>query len=119
MAVRQSRWILKQLRDTDLKVNADKFNILHILTEYLEGKYLQVIDPRVTRRRHNQDLTAQKGVITRHIQDMVEHYCDHWAKWNYPSPLSPQVWSDQSNQIKGTKVCPNTGIRSIKEHSIT
>ena len=36
MAVRQSRWILKQLRDADLKVNADKFDILRTLTEYLE-----------------------------------------------------------------------------------
>ncbi len=29
------------------------------------------------------------------------------------------VWSDQSNQIKGTKVCPNSGIRYIKEQSTT
>jgi hypothetical protein len=36
MAVRQSRWILKQLCDADLKVNADKFDILHTLPEYLE-----------------------------------------------------------------------------------
>jgi hypothetical protein len=33
---------------------------------------------------------------------MVEHYSDHWARRNDRSPLSPQVWSDQSNQIKGT-----------------
>ncbi len=59
-----------------------------------------------------------KGVITRHSQDMVEHYCDHWARRNDRLPLSPQVWSDQNNQIKGAKVCPNSGIRSIKEHSI-
>ncbi len=36
-AVRQSRLILKQLRDADLQVNADKFNILRTLTEYLEA----------------------------------------------------------------------------------
>jgi hypothetical protein len=36
MVVRQSRWILKQLCDTDLQVNADKFDILRTLTEYLE-----------------------------------------------------------------------------------
>jgi hypothetical protein len=36
MAVRQSRWILKQLCDADLKVNADKFDIMRTLTEYLE-----------------------------------------------------------------------------------
>jgi hypothetical protein len=35
-AVRQSRWILKQLCDADLQVNADKFNILPTLTEYLD-----------------------------------------------------------------------------------
>ncbi len=34
--VRQSRWILKQLCDADLQVNADKFDILRTLTEYLE-----------------------------------------------------------------------------------
>jgi hypothetical protein len=50
---------------------------------------------------------------------MVEHYHDHWGRWNDRLPLSPQVWSDQSNQIKGTKVCPNSGISSIKEHLIT
>ncbi len=50
---------------------------------------------------------------------MVENYHDHWARRNDHSPLSPQVWSDQSNQMKVTKVCPNSGIRSIKEHSIT
>ncbi len=37
MAARQSRWILKQLRDPDLKVNADKLDILHTSTEYLEA----------------------------------------------------------------------------------
>jgi hypothetical protein len=37
MAARQSRWILKQLCNADLKVNADKLNILHTLTEYLEA----------------------------------------------------------------------------------
>jgi hypothetical protein len=36
MAVRQSRWILKQLRNADVKVNADKFDILRTLPEYLE-----------------------------------------------------------------------------------
>jgi hypothetical protein len=36
MAVRQSRWILKQLRDADLKVNVEKFDILRTLPEYLE-----------------------------------------------------------------------------------
>jgi hypothetical protein len=36
MAVRQSRWILKQLRDADLEVNSDKFDIPHTLTEYLD-----------------------------------------------------------------------------------
>jgi hypothetical protein len=36
MAVRQSRWILKQLCDADLKVYADNFDILHTLTEYLK-----------------------------------------------------------------------------------
>ncbi len=36
MAVRQSRWILKQFHDADLKVNADKFDILRTLPEYLE-----------------------------------------------------------------------------------
>ncbi len=36
MAIRQSRWILKQLRDADLKVNADKFDIVRTLPEYLE-----------------------------------------------------------------------------------
>jgi hypothetical protein len=36
MAVRQSRWILKQLCYADLQVNADKFDILHTLNEYLE-----------------------------------------------------------------------------------
>jgi hypothetical protein len=117
MVVRQSRWILKQLCDDDLKVNAEKFDILCTLTEYLE--VLTLIDPRVTRRRHNHDFTAQKSVITRHFQDMVEHYRDHSARWNDCLPLSPQVRSDQRNQIKGTKVCPNSGIRSIKEHSIT
>jgi hypothetical protein len=35
-AGRQSRWILKQLCNTDLKVNADKFDILRTLPEYLE-----------------------------------------------------------------------------------
>jgi hypothetical protein len=30
-AVRQSRWILKQLCDTDLQINADKFDILRTL----------------------------------------------------------------------------------------
>ncbi len=35
-AVRQSRWILKQLCDAGLKVNADKFDILRTLPEYLE-----------------------------------------------------------------------------------
>ncbi len=34
---RQSRWILKQLCNADLKVIADKFNILSTLTEYLEA----------------------------------------------------------------------------------
>jgi hypothetical protein len=63
-------------------------------------RYLQVIDPRVTRRRHNHDLTTQKGVITRCFHGMVEHYRDHWARWNDCLPLSPWVWSDQSNQIK-------------------
>jgi hypothetical protein len=37
MAVRQSRWILKQLCDADLKVNVDKFEILHTSAEYLEA----------------------------------------------------------------------------------
>ena len=36
MAVRQARWILKQLCDADLEVNADKFEILHTSTECLE-----------------------------------------------------------------------------------
>ncbi len=36
MAVRQSRWIFKQLCDADLNVNVDKFNILRTLPEYLE-----------------------------------------------------------------------------------
>ncbi len=36
-AARQSRWIFKQLHGADLKVNADKFDILHTLTEYLEA----------------------------------------------------------------------------------
>jgi hypothetical protein len=31
---------------------------------------------------------------------MVEHYCDQWTRWNDCLPLSPSVWSDQSNQIK-------------------
>ncbi len=115
MAVRQSRWILMKLCNTDLKVNADKFHILRTLNTW---RYLQVIDPRVTRHRHNHDLTAQKEVITRHFQDMVEHYRDHWARWNNCLPLSPWVWSERSNQIKGIKVYPNSGIRSIKEHSI-
>ncbi len=35
--IRQSRWILKQLCNTDLKVNVDKFDILRTLTEYLEA----------------------------------------------------------------------------------
>jgi hypothetical protein len=37
MAVRQSKWILKQLCDADVKVNVNKFDILHTLTEYLEA----------------------------------------------------------------------------------
>ena len=36
VAVRQSRWILKQLCNADLKVNADKFDILRTLMKYLE-----------------------------------------------------------------------------------
>ncbi len=36
MAVRQSRWILKQFCSIDLKVKADKFDILRTLPEYLE-----------------------------------------------------------------------------------
>ncbi len=35
VATRQSRWIVKQLCDADLKVNAEKFDILRISTEYL------------------------------------------------------------------------------------
>ncbi len=34
--VKQSRWIFKQLCNADLKVNADKFDILCTLTEYLK-----------------------------------------------------------------------------------
>jgi hypothetical protein len=49
---------------------------------------------------------------------MVEHYHDHWARLNDCLPLSPQVWSDHSNQIKGTKVYPISALWSIKEHSI-
>jgi hypothetical protein len=37
MAVRQSRWILKQLCNADLKVNADEFDILRTSTEYLQA----------------------------------------------------------------------------------
>jgi hypothetical protein len=33
--------------------------------------------------------------------------------------LNGGVWSDQSNQRKGTKKYPNSGVSSIKEHSIT
>ena len=36
MAVRQSRWTLKQLCDADLQVNVDKFDILRTLPEYLK-----------------------------------------------------------------------------------
>jgi hypothetical protein len=82
-------------------------------------RYLQIKDPRVMRHRHNCNLTAQNEVKTRHFHHMVEHYCDHWARRNDCSPLSFFVWSDQSNQIKGTIGCPTSGIWSIKEHSIT
>jgi hypothetical protein len=41
---------------------------------------------------------------------MVEHYRDHWARQNDRLPLSPQVWSDQSNQIKEAKVYPISGM---------
>ncbi len=75
-----SRWILKQLCNAGLKVNVDKINILR--TYLNTWKYLQVNDPRVTRRRHNCNLTAPTGVITRHFHGMVEHYCDHWARRN-------------------------------------
>ena len=86
--VRQPRWILKQLctADTDLDVNADKVDILRTSTECLE--YLWVKDPRATRHRHNCEVTAQKGVITRHFHYMVEYYHDQWARRNDCSPLS-------------------------------
>ena len=35
-AVRQPRWILKQLCNADLEVNVDKFDILRTSTECLE-----------------------------------------------------------------------------------
>jgi hypothetical protein len=58
MAVRQSRWILKQLHDADLKVNADKFDILRTLHEYLE--VLTSNRPQSNKVRHFHNLTAQK-----------------------------------------------------------
>ncbi len=58
MAVRQPRWILKQLRDAGLEVNADKFDTLRTSIECLEA--LTSKDPRVIRHRHNRDLTAQR-----------------------------------------------------------
>jgi hypothetical protein len=57
-AVRQPRWILKQLWDTDLHVNVDKFDTLCTLTEYLE--VLISNKPQSNRCRHICDVTAQK-----------------------------------------------------------
>ena len=115
--VRQPRWILKQLCNTDLEVNADKFNILCTSTEYLE--VLANKRPQSNKAQTQLRFNCPKGVITRHFHGMVEHYRDHWARRNDCLPLSPWVWSDLSNQIKGIIVCPTSGIRCIKEHSIT
>ncbi len=43
-------------------------------------------------------------MITKHFHGMVEHYPDHWERWNDCLPLSPSVWPDQNNQIKKPNV---------------
>ena len=45
---------------------------------------------------------------------MVEHYHDHWARWNacHSHLLCGQTKVTKS---KGAIVCPTSGIRSIKE----
>jgi hypothetical protein len=78
MVVRQFRWILKQLCDADLKVNVDKFDILRTLPEYMEA--LSSNRPQSNKALTYSRFNRQKEVITRHFQDMVEHYHDHWAR---------------------------------------
>ncbi len=77
-AVRQSRWILKQLCDADLIVNGDKFDILRTLPEYLE--VLTSNRPQSNKAYIFLRFNRPKGVITRRFQDMVEHFRDHWAR---------------------------------------
>jgi hypothetical protein len=51
---------------------------------------MMVAKPRVKGADNTRDLTAQKGVITRHFHNMAQNQCDRWAGWNDCSPLLPQ-----------------------------
>ncbi len=83
---------------------------------------MMVTKPRVTRCRQYSQLNRPKGLITRHFHNMAQYKCDRWARRNECSPLSPQwrsVVRPKLPKQKEPKRYPNSGTRSIKEHSIT
>ncbi len=82
-------------------------------------RYLQVIDPRVTRHKHNHDLTTQKGVIKRHFHDMVEHYHDHWARWMIAHHSHLMCGPTKVTNLKEPQCVLYLVLGPIKEHSIT
>ncbi len=120
---RQSRWILKQHCDADFEVYAKKIRLsVHLINTWKHSCLMIVTKPRVKGADNTRDLTAQKGVITRHFHNMAQNQCDRWARQNDGSPLLPQwrsvvrpKWPKQTEP----KRCPNSGMRSISKHSNT
>ncbi len=106
---RQSKWILKQHCNADFEVYAKEFDILRTsLNTWKHLCLMMVTKPRVKRCRQYLQCNHPKGVITRHFHA--------WHKTNVTAGqdgmiachphLNGGVWSDQSNQRKGTKEVP-------------
>jgi hypothetical protein len=72
--------------------------------------------PRVKGADNTHGVTAQKGVITRHFHKWHNTNVTAGQDEMIACHLHPNggVWSDQSNQRKEPKKCPNSGTRSIK-----
>jgi hypothetical protein len=74
-----------------LKYRQKEFDILR--TQLNTWKHLcltMVKNPRVKGADNTRDVTAQKGVITRHFHNMAQKKCACWARWNGCLPPLPQ-----------------------------
>ncbi len=103
----QSRWILKQRWDADFEVYAKRIWHSAHLIKYLEA--FMPNDGHKSQSNKVQDntcnVTAQKGVITRHFHNMAQTNVTSGQDGMIArhSHLNGRVWLDQSNQSKGTK----------------